>query len=152
MAGNILIVDQNPNYRDILRTLLEKRGFTVTAVEEGYKVIDAVERRGFDIIFLDSETGGTRDKGLFAKIRKGCPACNIILISSKRGDDFIKEAMDAGAYGCISKPFNPDEVLTMVRHIMPSQKPDNAGCREKKNKLSFFHGAERENKGKQEGY
>jgi DNA-binding response OmpR family regulator len=54
VAGKILIIDQNPNYRDILRTLLEKRGFTVTALEEGSKVMEAVKRRGFDIIFLDS--------------------------------------------------------------------------------------------------
>ena len=32
----------------------------------------------------------------------------------KRGDAFIKEAMDAGAYECIGKPFNPDGVLTML--------------------------------------
>jgi DNA-binding NtrC family response regulator len=122
VAGKILIVDQNPNYREILRTLLEKRGYSVHVLEEAYTIVNEIRKRRYNIIFLDSETGGTKQRGLFAKVRKECPGCNIILITSKRGDAFIKEAMDAGAYGCINKPYNPDEVLTMVQHIIPNQR------------------------------
>jgi DNA-binding NtrC family response regulator len=118
MAGNILIVDQNPNYREILEGLLEKRGYNVASIEDGYQLSRFLKGKGFDIIFLDNETGGIRDKGLFLKIKKQCPTCYIILITSKKGDGFIRDAMEAGAYGCINKPFNPDEVLTMVRHII----------------------------------
>jgi len=117
-VGNILIVDQNPNYREILKALLDKRGYMVTALEDGYQIGNVLASKTFDIIFLDSQTGGIRDEGLFVKIRKKSPGSHIILITPKKGDDFIKKAMDAGAYGCIAKPFNPDEVLTMVRHII----------------------------------
>ncbi len=118
MPGTILIVDQNPNYREILEGLLEKRGYTVTSIEDGYQLSRFLEEKDFDIIFLDNETGGIRDKGLFVKIKKQRPQCHIILINSKKGDGFIREAMEAGAYGCIGKPFNPDEILTMIRHII----------------------------------
>jgi DNA-binding NtrC family response regulator len=118
MAETILIVDQNPNYREILEGLLEKRGYNVTSIEDGYQLSKFLKGKDFDIIFLDNETGGIRDKGLFVKIKKQCPQCHIILITSKKGDGFIREAMEAGAYGCINKPFNPDEVLTMIRHII----------------------------------
>jgi DNA-binding NtrC family response regulator len=122
VAGNILIVDQNPNYREILRALLEKSGYMVTVLEDGHQISTVFDSVTFDIIFLDSETGGVRSKGLFAEIKKGCPHSYIILIVSKRGDGLIKEAMDAGAYGCIDKPFNPDEVLTMVHQLLPIRK------------------------------
>ena len=122
MAGNILIVDQNPNYSDILRALLEKRGYVVMVLDDGHQIGTVPDSATFDIIFLDSETGGVRDKVLFAKIRKECPQSYIILITSKRGNDLIKEAMDAGAYGCIDKPFNPDEVLAMVHQLLPIRK------------------------------
>ena len=125
MAGNILIVDQNSNYREILRALLEKRGYAVMVVEDGHKIGTLLGSATFDIIFLDSETGGIRNKGLFAEIKKECPHSYIILIVSKRGDGLIKEAMDAGAYGCIDKPFNPDEVLTMVHQLLPIRKSRN---------------------------
>ena len=118
MGRGILIIDQEPNYREILKALLEKRGHMVTALEDGYQIGNELKGKNFDIIFLDSYTGGIRDKGLFAKIKKECPHSYIILITSKRGDGFIKEAMDAGVYGCIDKPFNPDEVLTMVNHLI----------------------------------
>ena len=120
MKQRILIVDQDPNYREILTSLLEKKGYMVTALEYGYQIDTVLGSKSFDIIFLDSETGGIRGKGLFAKIKKECPDSYIILITSKRGDGFIKEAMDTGAYGCIYKPFNPDEVLTMVHHLIRS--------------------------------
>ena len=120
MKQRILIVDQDPNYREILTSLLEKKGYMVTALEYGYQIDTVLGSKSFDIIFLDSQTGGIRGKGLFAKIKKECPDSYIILITSKRGDGFIKEAMDTGAYGCIYKPFNPDEVLTMVDHLIRS--------------------------------
>jgi DNA-binding NtrC family response regulator len=118
MGGNILIVDQNSTYREILEGLLEKRGYKVTSIQEGYQLSGFLKEAAFDIIFLDNQTGGIRDKGLFLKIKKQQPQCHIILITSKKGDGFIREAMEAGAYGCINKPFNPDEILTMVRHII----------------------------------
>ena len=125
MAGKILIVDQNPNYREILKALLEKRGYVVSAMEDGYQIGSMLDSKTFDIIFLDSETAGIRGRGLFARIKKECPHSYIILITSKRGNGFIKEAMDTGAYGCIDKPFNPDEVFTMVYHLIPNQEPNN---------------------------
>ena len=134
MAGNILTVDQNPNYREILKSLLEKRGYMVTALEGGYQIANRLKKKTFDIIFFDSETGGVREKGLFAKIKKESPDTHIILITSRRGDTLIKEAMDAGAYGCIDKPFNPDEVLTMVNHVIPSQKSGNVESKKRRDR------------------
>ena len=130
MGTRILIVDQDPNYREILKALLEKRGYVVTALEDGYQIRTVFDGKAFDIIFLDSQTGGIRGKGLFAKIKKQCPYSHIILITSKRGNGFIKEAMDAGAYGCIDKPFNPDEVLTMVHHLISSQRSSDVESHE----------------------
>lgn len=117
MMANILIIDQDPNYREILSVLMGNRGYDVTVLESGYEVIDMLGRGAFDIVFLDTETGGIKGKDLVSQIRKECPNCFVILISSKRGDDFVKYAMENGAYGCVSKPFNPDEVLVMVNHI-----------------------------------
>jgi len=127
-------VDQNPNYREILRALLEKSGYMVTVLEDGHQVDTVFDNATFDIIFLDSETGGIREKGLFAEIRKKRPHLYIILITSKRGNGLIKEAMDAGAYGCIDKPFNPDEVLTMVHQLLPTRKSSNVESQKKRDR------------------
>ena len=119
MAGRILIVDQDYSQREFLRNLLEKRGYRVVLMEDGYQVGDVLKDESFGIIFLDSKSGGIKDKSLFTQIKRSCPDCHIILISSKRGDGFIKEAMEFGVFGCVDKPFKEEEVLGMVRLISP---------------------------------
>jgi DNA-binding NtrC family response regulator len=101
----------------MLSFMLMKRGHEVTALEDGFQTDNMLGKTTFDIIFLDSNTGGIRDIGLIPQIKKKCPDCHIILISSKRGDGFVRDAMCNGAYGCVAKPFNPDEVLTIVKHL-----------------------------------
>jgi len=63
----VLKVNQNPNYREILKALLEKRGHMVTALEDGYQIGNVLKGKSFDIIFLDSCTGGIRNKSLFGQ-------------------------------------------------------------------------------------
>ena len=82
MAGRILIVDQDPNYREILKALLEKRGYVVNALEDGYQIRTVFDGKTFDIIFLDSQTWGIRGKAFFAKVKKECPHSYIILFST----------------------------------------------------------------------
>jgi DNA-binding NtrC family response regulator len=134
VAGNILIVDQNQNYREILRVLLERRGYTVLELEDGYQIDGVFENKGFDIIFLDSDTAGVRDKHLFIEIRNEYPHAYLILITSKRGNGLIREAMDSGVYGCISKPFNPEEILTMVHHLVPTPKSNTTENQKKRDR------------------
>ena len=120
--ANILIIDQDPKYREMLSFMLMKRGHEVTALEDGFQADNMIGETTFDIIFLDSNTGGIRDIGLVSQIKKKCPHSHIILISSKRGNGFVRDAMCNGAYGCVSKPFNHDEVLTIVKHLTPLPK------------------------------
>ena len=47
--------------------MLEKRGYVVTVLEDGHQIGTVFDSVTFDIIFLDSETGGVRDRGLFAE-------------------------------------------------------------------------------------
>jgi len=119
ISGRILLVDQDYSQREFLRNLLEERGYRVVLLEDGYQIGDVLKDESFGIIFLDSKTRGIRDKSIFAQIKRSCPDCRIILISSKRGDGFTKEAMEFGAFGCVDKPFKEKEVLGMVHLISP---------------------------------
>ncbi|MDY6863721.1 MAG: response regulator [Thermodesulfobacteriota bacterium] len=122
MAGNILIVDQEQEKREFLKTLLEKRSCKVTVLEDAYSINNILREKTFDIIFLDILTVGIRDIHLLANINRKYPGSYIILITSRHGNGFVKAAMDVGIYGCINKPFNIDEVLTMVKYLIPDKK------------------------------
>ncbi|MDY6845194.1 MAG: response regulator [Thermodesulfobacteriota bacterium] len=126
MIGNILIVDQDYSHRGLLQALLEKKGYRVHVLEDDGTINDILKQEPFDILFLDSQTIKIRGGKFLSDIKKSYPASHIIIVTSKRGNGFVKEAMSVGAYGCVYKPFRNDEVLTMIRHLVPNERIKNA--------------------------
>ena len=119
MAGEILVVDQDLSHRDFLQSLLERKGYQVIALEDGYQIGNVLKNKSFDIIFLDSQTKGIRDRRLFSQIKKAFPHSHIIIITSKRGNSFTKEAINEGVYGCVNKSFKEEEILAFVNLLSP---------------------------------
>jgi len=119
MAGKILIVDQDPSCRNYFQILFEKKGYQVVCLEDGYQIAGILNDKSFDVIFLDSQTEGVRDRDLFPQIRRISPDSHILLITSASGNGFLKEAMEKGIYGCIKKPFKKDEILSFVHLLSP---------------------------------
>ena len=119
MAGRILLVDQDHSCRNHLQVLLEKKGYQVVCLEDGYQVANILNDDSFDVIFLDSQTGGVRDKNLFPQIKRMSPGSHILLMTSTCGNGFLKEAMEQGIYGCVTKPFKEDEILSFVHLLSP---------------------------------
>jgi DNA-binding response OmpR family regulator len=71
----------------------------------------------FDIFILNIDTPGIKNKNLILEI-KNFHHSRVLLIVSERGDAFLKEAIDLGVYGFIHKPFNHEEICTMVTHLV----------------------------------
>jgi DNA-binding response OmpR family regulator len=116
MKGRICIVDHDLGSRGYLRECLEKEGHYVTIVDNGLQIKPYLSEGNFDIIILNLETPGVKEKDLLLDIRKAHRP-RILLIVSERGDAFLKEAIQLGVYGFIYKPFKIDEVSTMVDHL-----------------------------------
>ena len=116
MEGKICIIDNDLANRGFLRECLEREGHQVVTLENGFSVRPYLSKELFNIFILNIDTPGVRGKGLLLEIRKFHPS-KILLIVSERGDPFLKEAIDLGVYGFIYKPFNLEEVCTMVNHL-----------------------------------
>lgn len=116
MASKICIVDHDLASRGYLRECLEREGHQVITLDSGYEVKPHLSEEYFNIIILNIDSPGVKEKGLFLEIHKSHRP-RILLIVSERGDPFLKEAIDAGVYGFIYKPFNLKEVCTMVDHL-----------------------------------
>jgi DNA-binding NtrC family response regulator len=119
MKGKICIVDQDLANRGFLRECLEREGHQVVTLENGFSAKPYLSQEHFDIFILNIDTPGVREKGLLLDIHKSYHS-RILLIISERGDPFLKEAIDLGVYGFIYKPFNLEEVCTMVNHLTRS--------------------------------
>jgi DNA-binding NtrC family response regulator len=116
MASKICIVDHDLASRGYLRECLEREGHQVTTLGSGYQIKPYLSEVLFNILILNIDSPGVKEKGLLLEAQKSCRP-RILLIVSERGDPFLKEAIDSGVYGFIYKPFNLQEICTMVDHL-----------------------------------
>lgn len=117
MKGRICIVDHDLASRGYLRECLEKEGHSVRTLDTGLQIKPYLLEENFDIFILNIDTPGIKDKNLILEI-KNSHHSRVLLIVSERGDAFLKEAIDLGVYGFIYKPFNHEEICTMVTHLV----------------------------------
>jgi two-component system copper resistance phosphate regulon response regulator CusR len=117
MKGKICIVDHDLASRGYLRECLEREGHDVRALDNGLQFKSYLSEENFDIFILNVDTPGIKDKSLLLEIKKSHRS-RVLLIVSERGDAFLKEAIDLGVYGFIYKPFNHEEICTMVAHLV----------------------------------
>lgn len=121
MASKICIVDHDPASRTYLRECLEREGHLVITLDSGYQIHAYLSKEDPGILILNADSPGVKEKGLWFEMQNSHRP-RILLIVSERGDPFLKEAIDAGVYGFIHKPFNLREVCTMVDHLTRSCK------------------------------
>ncbi len=116
MVCKICIVDHDLASRGYLRECLEREGHQIITLDSGYQIKPYLSEEHHNILILNIDSPGIKEKGLLLEIQKSCRP-RILLIVSERGDPFLKEAIEAGVYGFIYKPFNLNEVCTMVGHL-----------------------------------
>jgi len=117
MKGKICVVDHDLASRGYLRECLEREGHDVRTLDNGLQIKSYLSEENFDIFILNIDTPGIKDKSLLLEIKKSHRS-RVLLIVSERGDAFLKEAIDLGVYGFIYKPFNHQEICTMVTHLV----------------------------------
>jgi len=112
--ATILVVDDEPAIRRLLRTSLVGQGYEVVEAESGEAALAAVEREKPDLAILDL---GLPDLGGIELIRRIRPHSTLpIIVLSVRDDERGKvEALDLGADDYVTKPFGVDELVARIR-------------------------------------
>jgi DNA-binding response OmpR family regulator len=116
MKGKICIVDHDLADRGFLRECLEGDGHEVATLNSGIEIKNYIAENLFKIFIINLDTPGVQKKDLLLQIRKN-KHTRVLLVVSRREDSFLQEAITMGVYGFIHKPFNPEEVCTMVNHL-----------------------------------
>ena len=119
MACKICLVDHDLSSRGYLRECLEREGHQVITLDSSYQIKSYLSKGCLNFLIMNIDSPGVKEKGLLFEIQKSCQP-RILLIVSEREDPFLKEAIDAGVYGFIHRPFNLKEVCTMVNHLTRS--------------------------------
>lgn len=111
----ILVVDDEENLRLVLRTLLKRAGYEVETASTGEEALDKVEAFGPDVVLTDVRMPKMSGMDLLAALRAKNSPATVIVMSAYGSVDLALEAMKAGAYDYVAKPFKPDEILLTLR-------------------------------------
>ena len=115
--GNILIVEDDPNIRKLVRVNLAKRGYTVSEAEDSHKAILLFQEVPVDLVLLDLVLPGLSGVDVCAWIRARSDV-PIIILSARSEEDLKVAALDAGADDYVTKPFGSEELLARVRAFL----------------------------------
>src|SRR5438132_528375 len=111
----VLIADDEESIRHVLTELLEERGYEVRAVTDGEEAMREVAARDYDALVTDVRMPKMNGLDLVRAAQTTSPETTIIVMSAYGSHDLAIEAMKAGAYDYLGKPFRPDEVLLVLR-------------------------------------
>ena len=111
---NILVVDDLRNIRLTLAGILEDKGHNVATAEDGYKAIELIRDTHFDVIFMDIKMPGINGVDTYKEVKKIDPKAVVIMMTAYSVEDLLKRAVSEGVYTCIYKPFDIENVISLV--------------------------------------
>jgi len=121
MKPRILVVDDEDSIREFLDIMLRKEGYEVTCVEDGQKAIDVLKKKSFDMIISDLQMPHVTGIELLRHVKENYPDLLFMMITAFGTTESAVEAMKAGAYDYITKPFKIDEVRINISNALNSR-------------------------------
>jgi twitching motility two-component system response regulator PilH len=116
----ILVVDDSPTEQNVIRQPLEASGYQVVIASGGEEGLDRMEGEPFDLLVLDVIMPGKNGFQICRQIRRDerWAELPILMLTSKDQDADRFWGLKQGATEYITKPFNPNDLVTAVRrHI-----------------------------------
>jgi DNA-binding NtrC family response regulator len=114
----ILIVDDDKRALELLHELLAKDGREIDTAEDGLEAIKRLEEEDFDLIITDFKMPGASGIEVLKAARKINPKVLVIVITGFATLNTALEAIEAGAYSYLTKPFKLDEIEILVNNAI----------------------------------
>jgi two-component system, NtrC family, response regulator AtoC len=111
----VLVVDDEENLRVVLRTLLRRHGYEVETASSGEEALGLVDSFGPDVVLTDVRMPKMGGLDLLSTLKAKGNDATVIVMSAYGNMDLALDAMKAGAYDYVQKPFKPDEVVLALR-------------------------------------
>jgi two-component system response regulator AtoC len=111
----VLVVDDEENLRLVLRTLLKRQGYEVETASSGDEALGLVDSFGPDVILTDVRMPKMGGLDLLATLKAKGNDATVIVMSAYGNVDLALDAIKAGAYDYVQKPFKHEEVVLTLR-------------------------------------
>jgi DNA-binding NtrC family response regulator len=114
----ILVVDDEPAIRELMRRLLERAGYACATAGSSAEADELLARGSFELLLTDLQMPGESGLDLLARVRDRHPATATIVMSGVHDPHLADTALTLGAYGYMVKPFSPAELSTHVLNAL----------------------------------
>jgi CheY-like chemotaxis protein len=111
----ILLVDDDPSLRSLIRILLSSSGYEVVTAVNGEDALDRLDEAEFSLILLDLEMPVMNGREFFEQLRARGDETPVVIVSAYGADAARREL---GAQAALNKPFDPHRAVLLVKDIL----------------------------------
>ncbi len=118
---NIIVADDDPEIRRLLRFILKLEGYYVMVASDGDAVLELAKERKVDALITDIIMPGKEGIETIMEVRELYPEVKVVAMSGggqKGNEDFLKSAEMVGAHYTIAKPFEPDDFIKVLKKAL----------------------------------
>ena len=118
----VMVVDDRVEDRNLIRTILEAKGYRVVEAQSGEDCVQKVLERRFHVVLLDVKLPGMDGVETLKQVKKTRPDTVVIIVSALTGQELLEEAMKSGSFAYLRKPFVVDDLLGALQKGLGSLK------------------------------
>jgi two-component system phosphate regulon response regulator OmpR len=122
----ILVVDDDPRLRDLLRRYLGDNGFSVVTADSAQSMNRLWARERFDVLILDLMMPGEDGLSVMRRLRGAKDTTPIVMLTAKGEDVDRIVGLEMGADDYLPKPFNPRELLARINAVLRRRAPEES--------------------------
>ena len=112
--GTILVIDDEEVMRDVLESLLSAEGYRVDVARTGEEGLEKFRERPYDLVLLDVSMPGMGGIATLQEVLRIDPEAVVVIITAYATFETAMAAWQLGAFNCIRKPFQNDQILQIV--------------------------------------
>jgi len=126
MAATVLVVEDERKLRDLVRSYLERAGFTVLTTDSGAEAITMAMTSAPDLVILDLGLPDVPGETVASELRAtpGTGSTPILMLTAKSAEEDRIRGLELGADDYVTKPFSPRELVLRVQAILRRGTPD----------------------------
>jgi diguanylate cyclase (GGDEF)-like protein len=119
---HILVIDDEPDIRELLTAFLERMGYAVEVASSGRQAVEMTGRRAYDVIITDLDLGDLSGMEVLAHLRRQQATSEVIMISGYGTVEHVSEAFSLGVSAYIQKPITFAEVDARMKEALAKRR------------------------------
>jgi len=117
-TGTVLIVEDDRNQREIVKTILVKEGYYVEDVDTGAKAKNLLKSGSFDVVLTDLRLPDMDGTEILKEVKSEHQPCHVIIVTAFGSIPSAVEATRLGAFHYLEKPLEKDQLLLVVQNAL----------------------------------